>query len=246
VSTISKQMMRRLKSKGVDDDRSIYFPNWANLTTIVPSDVPSSFRAKLDIPQDAIVALYSGSLAGKQGLQLIPEAAKKLAHRKDIYFVICGDGVFKPQLESACAGLTNVRMLGLQPIESLSDLLSLADVHLLTQSSDAEDLVMPSKLLGMLASGRAIIATCREDTEIADVIAGRGIVVKPNDLDAFAAAIVSLADNGPARKQMGVLARQTAEESFGAEAVLSRLEAEMCSMFTDSQPNRQVFHETRS
>ena len=61
---------------------------------------------------------------------------------------------------TAVAGLPNVRLLPLQPSERLSELLGMADIHLLPQSPDAADLVLPSKLSGMLASGRPVIATC--------------------------------------------------------------------------------------
>jgi hypothetical protein len=38
--------------------------------------------------------------------------------------------------------------------QRLNELLNLADIHLLPQNARAADLVMPSKLTGMLASGR--------------------------------------------------------------------------------------------
>jgi len=51
--------------------------------------------------------LFSGTLGGKQGLTVIPAVARLLPARKDIVFVVCGDGVMKPWLESASAGLAN-------------------------------------------------------------------------------------------------------------------------------------------
>lgn len=59
--------------------------------------------------------------------------------------------------------------MDLQPLNRLNDLLNLADIPLLPQRVDKADLVMPSKLPGILPSGKAIIATAHEDTE-----AGRG------------------------------------------------------------------------
>ena len=52
----------------------------------------------------------------------------------------------------------------------LNELLNLADIHVLPQSAGAADLVMPSKLTGMLASGRPVIVTAHPGTELADVI----------------------------------------------------------------------------
>jgi len=125
------------------------------------------------------VALFSGSLGGKQGLMIIPQAAKKLADRKDIEFVICGDGVMKIELQSAAADLPNVHFLPLQPFERLGELLSMADIHLLPQSAGAADLVLPSKLSGMLASGRPVIATCGSGTELNSVVSECGLWSRP-------------------------------------------------------------------
>jgi colanic acid biosynthesis glycosyl transferase WcaI len=220
VSTISKRMIQHLVSKGVSKAR--YFPNWVDLSRIKPPK-NGSYRAKLGIPEDAIVALFSGTLGGKQGLMVIPEAAKLLQSRSDIVFVVCGDGVMKPQLESAAAGLSNLRFVPLQPSGRVSDLLGIADVHLLPQSPDAADLVLPSKLCGMLASGRPVIATCRPDTEISEIVSQCGLVVPPENGAELARAIVKLADNPEARFQLGRRARSFAEENFERDAVLNTM-----------------------
>jgi colanic acid biosynthesis glycosyl transferase WcaI len=99
----------------------------------------------------------------------------------------------------------------------------MADMHLLPQSAEAEDLVLPSKLTGMLASGRPVIATCREGTEIATVVSQCGLVVPPGDIAALAAAIEDLADDDVARRRLGAQARLFAEENLERDAVLGRL-----------------------
>jgi colanic acid biosynthesis glycosyl transferase WcaI len=220
VSTISRRMIQHLVSKGVNKAR--YFPNWVDLSRIKPPK-NGSYRAKLGIPEDAIVALFSGTLGGKQGLMVIPEAARLLQSRDDIVFVVCGDGVMKPQLESAAVGLQNLRFMPLQPSGRVSDLLGIADVHLLPQSPDAADLVLPSKLCGMLASGRPVIATCRPETEIGEIVSQCGLVVPPENGAELARAIVKLADNSEARFQLGRRARSFAEENFERDAVLNTM-----------------------
>ena len=111
-----------------------FFPNWVDINHVSQLTGPSSYRAELGIAPDAIVALFSGTMGGKQGLMVIPQAARLLATRKDVVFVICGNGVMKQPLETATAGLPNVRMLPLQPFERLAELLGMADIHLLPQS----------------------------------------------------------------------------------------------------------------
>src|ERR1700722_18050409 len=160
VSSISGRMVEKLIQKGVPQEQIRYFPNWVDLSHVKPTLTSGTYRARLGIAPDAVVVMFSGTLGGKQGLMVIPEVAKRLAARSDVVFVVCGDGIMKSKLERASFGLPNVRFLPLQPFENLVELLCMADIHLLPQSLGAADLVLPSKLSGMLASGRPVIATC--------------------------------------------------------------------------------------
>jgi colanic acid biosynthesis glycosyl transferase WcaI len=222
VSSISTKMVERLRSKGIDADAVELFPNWVDTHGVMPLAGVSSYRAELGIGSDKVVALFSGTWGAKQNLLAIPAAARKLAHRSDLEFVICGDGVMRAELEAACAGLPNVRLLPLQPKERLGDLLGLADIHLLTQSADAEDLVLPSKLTGMLSSGRPVVATCRADTEIAAVVSNCGLVVSPTCVDELAQAIVQLADKPALRAELGSHGRNYAEHALAKDPILAR------------------------
>ena len=242
VSTISHRMLDLLGIKGVRSDRATLFPNWVDIDRIRPLQGPSSYREQLGIPDDAVIALYSGSLGRKQGLMVIPTAAQRLCDMSNLHFIICGDGVMKPELEAACAGLHNVHLLPLQDADRLQELLGAADIHLLPQSPEAEDLVLPSKLTGMLSSGRAIIATCREDTEIASVVRHCGLVVPPEDAVALSNAIVILANSPEERTRMGQAARRYAEDEISKDAVLGKI---LRTMILSRAPNTDLSPQTR-
>ena len=223
VSSISRRMAERLIMKGVEQKRIRYFPNWVDVSNIKPKAGSSAYREKLGIAPGAIVALFSGTLGGKQGLMVIPEAARLLQDRRDIVFVICGSGVMESELEAASSDLPNVRMMPLQPIDQLSDLLCMADIHLLPQNSGAADLVLPSKLSGMLASGRPVIATCEIGTDLHGVVSQCGIAVAPKDQEALAKAVCQLADQTEKRLELGKRARVYAEDFFERDAILARV-----------------------
>jgi colanic acid biosynthesis glycosyl transferase WcaI len=227
VSTISQRMLERATSKGVEPSRLVSFTNWADVDAIRPLTAPSPFRAELGIADDAVVALYSGNMGGKQGLELLAEMAVMLRDEPDIAFVFCGNGAGRPELMARCANLRNVRFIDLQPVERLGDLLGLADVHLLPQRADAADLVMPSKLTGMLSSGRPVLAGARPDTELGQVVATCGSVVPPEDARAFADALMVLASRPELRQALGRKARELAETLFARDAVLARFERDL-------------------
>jgi colanic acid biosynthesis glycosyl transferase WcaI len=112
-------------------------------------------------------------------------------------------------------------------LQSTNVLLNLADLHLLPQRADAADLVMPSKLTNMLASGRPVIATAHPGTEVYRAVEAHGLVTPPGDLDAFVAAIQTLADQPERRRALGAAARRYAEQHLSKEAILRRFEADL-------------------
>jgi colanic acid biosynthesis glycosyl transferase WcaI len=227
VSTISPLMLQRLSHKGIAVNRQRLFPNWVDTSLIHPLETRSPFRKTMDIPDDAVVVLYSGNMGAKQGLGLLLDAAAMVATSKTIHFLLCGDGVERASLEQKYAHLGNVRWIDLQPIEALNHLLNAADIHALPQRADAADLVLPSKLTGMMASGRPVIAAAAPGTEIANTVDGAGIVVAPGDVHAFSEAIERLAADAELRRKLGGVARERAVASMGKETILARFESEL-------------------
>lgn len=221
-SSISLPMLRKLKEKGVAEDRVSELRNWANIEQVKPLDAPSPLKAELGI-HTPHVALYSGNIANKQGLEILPEMARHLAHRTDLTIAICGDGPMRARLEEMAADVDSIRFFPLQPIDRLSDLLGIADVHLLPQISGAEELVLPSKLTNMLASGRPIIATTSPQTALGLEVEGAGILVPPADAAAMAKALDTLLSAPDERAELGRIARERALERWDMDVILSRL-----------------------
>jgi len=235
VSTISANMLARLHTKGVEVERMVLFPNWVDTKSIFPSSEENWVRKELGLGSEVLVALYSGNMGDKQGLEVIVAAARILVHQPHICFVMCGNGVARTHLEKDAEGLTNIRWLPLQAAERFNDLLNAADIHLLPQRANAADLVMPSKLTGMLASGRLVVATASLGTAIAEVVVGRGVVVPPEDPAIFAQAILRLAGDSDLRKRLGAAARKYAVDNLDNEVILRQFEKELLSLSADTQ-----------
>jgi len=227
VSTISKCMCDRLSDKGVAVDKQMFFPNWVDTQLIFPLGYLSPTRQELGIAPGAITLLYSGNMGEKQGLEIVIECARLLAGQKEIVFVLCGDGAAYLRLRKMSEGLQNILWLPLQPFNRLNDLLNLADIHLLPQRGDAADLVMPSKLTGILASGRPVVATAVPGTQVAGIAEKCGIVTPPGNAQEFANAIMELAASREKRAQFGNAAREYAVRNFGKDEVLGQFERDL-------------------
>jgi len=227
VSTISSNMVQCLIQKNVAPENVVLFTNWVDIDAIFPLTTPSSMRQLLGIPSNAMVALYSGNMGEKQGLEIVLESAARLVDEKDIQFVLCGDGAARQSLQQKYAGLPNVQWLPLQPLESLNDLLNMANIHLLPQRSGAEDLVMPSKLTGMLASGRPVVATANKGTQIAEVLLDCGVVVEPDSIEQFSGAIHQLAKDVVRCAELGIRAREYALTHWDRDRVMQEFDRQI-------------------
>ena len=223
VSTISPQMCAKLMAKGIDPARVIEIRNWANAPEPDPQG-GAAYRAEWGLGERRI-ALYSGNIANKQGIEILVDAARLLAARTDIAFVICGEGPNRARLEALAASLSNVAFHDLQPAGRMGELLGLATVHLLPQIAGAADLVLPSKLANMLGSGRPVVATALAGTGLHAEVEGCGVAVAPGDAQALAAAIVALVDDPARSSALGIAARARAAERWSQPAVIARLAA---------------------
>jgi len=123
--------------------------------------------------------------------------------------------------------LSNCRFIPLQPTTRLNELLNLADIHVLPQRGDASDLVMPSKLTGMFASGRVVIAMARPGTELYNIVTPRGKVVPPENVLALADAIETLVADPEQRAILGAEGRAFAELNLSPGWVLGRLDEKL-------------------
>ncbi|OGQ51347.1 MAG: glycosyl transferase [Deltaproteobacteria bacterium RIFCSPLOWO2_02_FULL_53_8] len=238
VSTISLAMSNRIHGKGVPKERIWHFPNWSNLGQVRPGPRMNSFRTTFGYQEDKVLVLYAGSMGEKQGLDLMLEAAKRLAHRTDLRFLLVGEGAAKAKLQTKAAseGHKNIDFLPIQPPELLSEMLAAADIHLVIQKRAAADLVMPSKLVNILAAGKAPIVTAEMGTELFRVINDHnlGMTVPPEQPQDLENAIIRMVDDRETRKFFERNAREYAENQLNRNFILESFEAKLLGLINSS------------
>lgn len=194
VVTISTQMKKGLAAKGIDPSNLDIVRNWVDTSKIKPMSGANGFRKELGLGDDTFAVLYAGNIGAKQGMHILFDAAEQLTDEKNIVFVVAGDG---PERESlAKRNLPNVRMLPIQPEARLCELLNMPNLHVLPQDSGAADLVLPSKLGGMLASGKPCLVTADAGTELHQFLEGVATLVPAGDPAALGQAVRQLAKAG--------------------------------------------------
>lgn len=226
VISISKKMEERLISKGVQPDRISVIRNWVDLDRIYPLAGPNPFRAELGLSDKTFVVLYSGSIGLKHALDLVLDVAAKFANDKNFAFVIAGEGPEKPRLMDRYGHLANVYFLPLQPENKLCELLNFADLHVLPQHRGMADLVLPSKLGGLLASGKPILVTADADTELFDLLQETAIIVPAGDTEAMAKEILRLAKG---QSSVGFADCRKLAELFSNESCLRQMHCQLAA-----------------
>jgi len=168
VSTISLGMLERAQMKGVDAGRLRFFPNWSEIQRFRGLRRSKTLVSRFGVDPSNYVVLYSGNIGRKQGLEILVHAAKALESRRDVTFLIVGDGLAKSDLvnlsQQHCT--SNVVFGPLQSYEDFPALLVSADVHLVIERRGVADAVLPSKLTNILACGGNAVITADMDTSL--------------------------------------------------------------------------------
>lgn len=204
VSGISDGMMEEFRRKGVPARRRIYFPNWLRTSVAAPR-ARGEFRRKFDLPADHLLAVYSGNLGRKQGIDILLEAAQRLGDRP-ITLLIAGAGAEREALAARVAALNlpRLRLLPLLSDDDYAAMLADADIGLITQASGTGQYFFPSKLLSLLQAGVPVVTVADEDSELARAVAegGFGVNVAPGAAGELAAALGELQADPARRAQL--------------------------------------------
>ena len=195
-------------------------PNFVDTDTLRPLDRLTEYRREHRLG-DRTVVMYAGNLGHSQSLDLVVEAARRHRHRDDLVYVVNGSGVRSQELVAAAAGFPNLVVVGYQPAERLAEVLATGDIHVVPLRAGLASASVPSKAYSVLAAGRPVIASVDPGSEVARMVtdAGAGLVVLPDDPDAFTAAVELLAGKAGLRNQMGADGRVWAEKCRSSRAV---------------------------
>ena len=223
VSTISYGMISKLESK--TDTASYFFPNWVDENFINPKTANAHELMK----SDKFKVLYSGNIGAKQDWDFFIKVVKYFEANEDIEFVVVGAGAKKEWLDEQTKTFGNV--VHYVPVEyaTLPDLLCSANLHVLFQKNDVIDTVMPSKLLGMMASAVPSVVTGSMASEVAKVfdVSKGGYFYDSECLEDVVNAIETLAVNKEKAIEMGDNARKYITEHFSASKVLASFESKV-------------------
>lgn len=213
-------MVEKLKEKyqDLDNNKIKIIHNWADEKKILPIKKGENWFVKKYHLSNKIVILYSGNIGLFQDLKSIIKTAERLKNHDDILFLFIGDGGGLKELKRIAKenNLTNVKFLPYQLKKDLSYSLSAADISIVTMEKGIEGLAVPSKLYGILASGRAVLGLVGKNCEVADIVkdAKCGFRIDQGDVNKLVEKIKYIYNNPQALENMGKNSRQYFKKHF--------------------------------
>ena len=186
-------------------------------------------RARFDLPADGRVVVSLSRLVPRKGMDVLIEAAARLAaERPDLVVAIGGSGRDRRRLERLVARTgAPVRLLGRVPDDDLPDLYGCADVYAMlcrNRWGGLEQEGFGIVFLEAAACGVPQVAGASGGAAEAVVDGGTGLVVDtPSEPAAVARALATLLDDPERRATMGAASRRRVEDEFAYDVLARRL-----------------------
>lgn len=223
ISTISQGMLKKLALKTTSDP--IYFPNWIDYSLINPEIAQEN---KVFNPNTFNI-LYSGNIGDKQDWDFYIEFVTVMQANPEFHFYLVGEGAKRLEVVQELQDKLNFTYYPPVPYNQLNDLLCAADVHVLFQKPDFKDLVMPSKILGMMASAKPSLVTGHEDSEIKGNFENSrgGYYFHENTIETIKQHIIYLREHPEVAQLMGIKARDFVIKYFSYEKILPEFQLKL-------------------
>jgi glycosyltransferase involved in cell wall biosynthesis len=224
VVAVSEASRQELAERGVDEAKLVTIENGISESLFTPESKDNAVRREYGW-QDKYVAMYVGVHGVSQGLQTLLEAAESLQAEEDIHFVLVGDGAEKNALQQWATDrqLTNVEFLPVQPRERVAQFYAAADVCFAPlRKGNYFTINIPSKILEIMACGRPVILGAEGQAQRIIEEAGSGLVVSPEDAQAYAQAVLALRASPDMAEELGSRGHGFVLEHFTRERKADR------------------------
>ncbi|WP_159779992.1 WcaI family glycosyltransferase [Flavobacterium sp. 9AF] len=216
-TTISYGMIEKLKKK--KSLNNYYFPNWIDSNVINPTRAQNTNYFN----SDKFNILYSGNIGKKQDWNIFIDIVKDLAKYNGIHITLIGDGASKNEVLEKTKELKNMTYFEPVIYSELNNILCNADLHVLFQKDLVIDTVMPSKILGMMASEKPSIVTGHKDSEVRYIFekSKGGFYYMNHQKDEIINKIIELFNNKDTSITTGRNARNFITKNFSKENILN-------------------------
>jgi colanic acid biosynthesis glycosyl transferase WcaI len=226
VVAIGDTMRLRLEEKGAPAERIRVIPNWIDTEETSPRPRDNEWAEQHELV-GRFVVMHSGNVGHAQNLDVLVRSATFLRDLDDLRIVIVGFGARHGEIVWLAQRLDvvdRVKFLPYQPREVLPLSLSAADVHFVGLVQGLSGYVVPSRLYGIMATGRPVIVAAEGESETAQLVerVGCGVVIPPGRPELVAVTIRDMHAGRYDLAAMGALGRAYAADDADTRVALGR------------------------
>ena len=217
IIALGEDMRNRLEARNIPREKIHVAENWADGREIRPRP----------FPKGPLTIHYSGNLGLAHETETILAVIERLRNHPDFRFIFAGGGSHRPRLEAFCRthAIGNVEFRPYCPRTDLGRSLGESHLGLVTQLPQSLGSVVPSKIYGVMASGRPLLYIGPDKSTPAEHIRRLhcGWRIQPGDAETLVALLHRLNGNRSLLVQTGARARRAFEDSFDRAIAVNRV-----------------------
>jgi len=237
IVVVSAPLKKSIISSGLSEDRVLVNPNAVDPEKFKPAkeEICLKIKRQLNIPKGKIIIGFSGTFGPWHGIKELAEGILRLnanpVWRRQLFFVLYGDGYLRSTIEHKIASFENVRFTGIIEYECIQDFLSICDILISPhgKTPDGREFFgSPTKLFEYMAMGKAIVAS--NLGQIGQILehGKTALLCEPGNVEELLKGIIYLVENPEERFRIAKNTRQKAKEKHtwrqNAERVIQAFE----------------------
>lgn len=245
---MQETLRNRFNNKKVP--KNTFINNWTNEKEIQPLEQNHhkivAFKEKYNL-QDKFIIMYSGNIGLYYDLENIIKVIGKFKNREDVVFAFVGDGTVKGKIESYVNEnkLENVTFIPYQDKADLIYSLNAADIHWVVNAKGIKGVSVPSKLYGVMASGKPVLGVLDEGSEARLIVeeCNCGVCIEPENYSEIYNKINYILENKTIIKSLGANGRTYLEKNLTKDVSINKYKNTILSI--DSKNGKEKIEEIK-
>lgn len=239
VIVVGRDMQETLKGrfKNKKVPKNTFINNWINEKEIYPLEQNHpkiiDFKKKYDL-EDKFIIMYSGNIGLYYDLENIIKVIEEFKERKDVVFAFVGDGTIKSKIEEYVINnkLDNVVFIPYQDKSDLIYSLNAADIHWVVNAKGIKGVSVPSKLYGVMASGKPVLGVLDEGSEARLIVEESkcGVCSEPGNYKQISKNLRYILENKSKVQLLGINGRKYLEANLTKDVSINKYKETILSL----------------